>query len=353
MRHCGYVKISPPLRSLGLLLVLAIAALALVFQGLGTSNPHAPGPRGRPESGNPNSLLRLSYDRWQVVGKPGLELGAFNQPRGVTGLADGSFVVADRSARVQHFDSSGRAISVFTLKDHALGNPKGLCGLPNGNLLICDTHYGRVLEMTLSGQIVKQWGGPGKEPGQFVHPLSCAVDERAGVAYVVEYGAYNDRIQKFRLDGTLIKTWGAFGSEPGQLARPSGITLDALGNVLVADAVNHRVQKFDPDGRLLLVFGAMGSEPGNLLYPYDIACAPDGKLYVVEFNNHRVSVFTPDGKFLKCLGGPGRDLGHFYEPWSLTVDRLGRLLVSDTKNSRIQMIQVSEPHQEAQLSLVK
>ena len=193
------------------------------------------------------------------------------------------------------FSADGKPLSLFTMKEHALGNPKGLCALPDGNLLVCDTHYGRVLEMTFAGDVVKTWGQPGKAPGQFTHPLSAAVDAKRGLAYIVEYGAYNDRVQVFSLDGTFVKCIGSFGDELGQFQRPSGIALDADGNFYVADAVNHRIQKFDPAGKALLAFGEFGKEPGQLKYPYDIAYW-DGLLYVAEFNNHRVSVFQFEGR---------------------------------------------------------
>lgn len=274
---------------------------------------------------------------WMLVGRTGKQFGEFNQPRGITVLADGSFVVADRSARVQHFSPSGRPLGIWEMPEHKNGNPKGLCALPNGNLLVCDTHYGRLVEMTIRGETIKEWGGYGKEPGQFTHPLSCVADVPHNAIYVVDYGGYNDRVQKYTLDGQFVKAWGGFGSEPGQFRRPSGVTVDSRGCVYVADAANHRLQKFDPDGRLLQVIGEEGRGDGQLSYPYDIACDAGDRLYVANYNNHRVEVFNTQGRFLESMGGPGRDPGCFKFPWSLTVDPRGRLLVSDTGNGRVQI----------------
>jgi DNA-binding beta-propeller fold protein YncE len=278
---------------------------------------------------------------WQTIGERGEAPGQLQQPRGITGLADGSFVVVDRMARVQHFSADGQPLHLWSMFEHNLGNPKGITALPDGNLLVCDTHYGRVLIMSIDGKLLQTWGTPGLGPAQFTHPLSAAVDAARSVAYVVEYGAYNDRIQKFKLDGTFLKAWGKTGDQPGELSRPSGITLDKDGNVFVADACNHRIQKFDPEGKLLNVFGKMGTNPGELRYPYDIAAGPDGLLYVAEFNNHRVSVWDVDGNFVRHIGGPGAGEMQFANPWSLTVDARGRLLVSDTGNHRIQIIDLA------------
>lgn len=321
-------------RSVFLLAVSGVLAAVLLFWNGAAKHEPAPKPAGKDAAAAPS---------WTIVGRQGLELGGFNQPRGITAFPDGSFVVADRSARVQHFSADGKPLALWIMQEHALGNPKGLAALPNGGLLVCDTHYGRVMEMSIEGKVVRQWGGPGKEPGQFVHPLSCAVDARAGVAYVVEYGAYNDRVQKFKLDGTFIKAWGGFGSEPGRLNRPSGVAVDRQGCVWVADACNHRIQKFDAEGTLLGAYGDLGSQEGQLSYPFDLACAPDGEVFVAEFNNNRVSVFDAEGRFVRVMGMAGTQPGEFNQPWSLTVDAQGRLLVSDTRNNRVQIIQASKP----------
>ena len=274
---------------------------------------------------------------WQQVGRTGPELGAFNQPRGVTVLEDGSFIVVDRSSRVQHFSARGVAFSLWEMPEHAKGNPKGLCILPNGHLLVCDTHYGRLVEMTIEGDTVREWAGYGQAPGQFTHPLSCVADVRHDAVYVVDYGGYNDRVQKFTLDGRFVKAWGRFGSEPGQFRRPSGVAVDSRGQVYVADAANHRIQKFDGEGTLLDIIGEEGHGDGQLSYPFDIACDPEDRLYVADYNNHRVAVFAAQGVFLGSMGGPGQEEGRFKFPWSLTVDPRGRLLVSDTGNGRVQI----------------
>jgi DNA-binding beta-propeller fold protein YncE len=281
---------------------------------------------------------------WRAVGQGGAALGSFNQPRGITGFADGSFVVVDRSARVQVFDPSGRPQKLWTIRPDGFGiSPKGVAALPDGHLLFCDTHFSCLLEMTIEGKLVRTWGGPGTGPGRFVHPLACAVDRKGGWVYVAEFGGYNDRIQKFGLDGQVRAVWGGFGTAPGQMRRPSGVTVNPAGQVAVADAVNHRIQVFAPDGKLLRIFGEEGRQEGQLRYPYDIACGPEGHWYVAEYNNHRVSVFDGQGGLVRILGGAGTALGAFHWPWSLTVDPLGRLLVSDTGNHRIQILPLTRP----------
>src|SRR6476620_11212092 len=43
----------------------------------------------------------------------------------------------------------------------------------------------------------------------------------------------------------------------------TGIAVDSLDNVYVADSSSNRVEKYSPDGELLLTFGAPGSGVGQ------------------------------------------------------------------------------------------
>ncbi|MCZ7644159.1 MAG: SMP-30/gluconolactonase/LRE family protein [Planctomycetota bacterium] len=336
---------SPAFRVLVVLGFVTAGAAALLWWAPGAPEAQDPGVAQvveRDTGVDSDRTVAPARDGWTGIGHEGLDLGGFFQPRGIAGLPDGGFIVVDRKARVQRFDARGRAVSVWSMSDHALGNPKDIDLLPNGNLLVVDTHYGRVLEMTLDGAIARQWGDSGLEPGRFTHPIAVAVDLKRRVAYVAEYGAYNDRIQKFDAAGVLLKVWGAFGDQPGQMRRPSGLAVDPQGDLWVADSVNHRLQKFDPEGRLLGVYGEMGDGPGQLRFPYDLDCDSKGRIYVAEFGNHRVSVYNADGTFARHLGGPGDALGRFHCPWSLAVDDADRLLVSDTANHRVQTLDLSK-----------
>ena len=95
-----------------------------------------------------------------VIGSQGDALGQFQRPRGIATFPDGSFVVVDRAGRVQTFNAEGQATRLWRMRETSNGNPKGLCALPDGNILVCDTHYSRVLVMTQSGEILKHWAGP-------------------------------------------------------------------------------------------------------------------------------------------------------------------------------------------------
>ncbi|MCC6989589.1 MAG: hypothetical protein IT181_11360 [Acidobacteria bacterium] len=75
----------------------------------------------------------------------------------------------------------------------------------NGHVFISDGYANaRVLEYTADGRKVREWGTPGKGPGQFVLPHSIQID-RAGVVYVAD--RENGRVQRFDQAGKYLGEW--------------------------------------------------------------------------------------------------------------------------------------------------
>lgn len=266
-----------------------------------------------------------------VIGSRGLTMGKFNRPRGIAcNDASGVLYVVDWSGRVQIFSRDGGVRGGWMMPKVEKGKPEGLCLNLNGNILVTDTHYSRIVEFTPQGKLLRAFGSYGQEPGQFIYPVAICVDP-AGAIYVSEYGE-NDRVQKFDAEGNFIRAWGSFGIEPGQFQRPSGLALNG-DELFVADAVNHRLQVFSLDGELRRVIGRQGRAPGEFTYPYDVSIQDDA-VYVVEFGNRRVQKLTLAGEPLAQMGSGGNNDGCFADPWKLTAGASG-VFVSDTYNHRV------------------
>jgi tripartite motif-containing protein 71 len=56
--------------------------------------------------------------------------------------------------------------------------------------------------------------------------------------YVYVSDTSNDRIVKLSPQGKPFQYWGSIGSGPGQFNSPAGLTVDAKGNLFVADTDN-------------------------------------------------------------------------------------------------------------------
>ena len=231
------------------------------------------------------------------------------------------------------------------------------------------------------------FGRPGNIDGRFDYPRAIALDEARGRIYVVDKSA---RVQRFSLDGRLETWWRMPAFENG---KPTGIAVDDLGRVLVADTHEHRVAIFSPDGDLLETHGGLGMDPGEFVYLTDVAKGPDGTWFVSEYGgndrvqifnrdwepigaigafgeavyekdgeillsrpqslcwddaagelfiadavNHRIVVTDAVGNRLRTLGGPGIEPGRLSYPYDLAVEPEGTLLVVEFGNNRIQRL---------------
>jgi uncharacterized protein (TIGR03663 family) len=198
-------------------------------------------------------------------------------------------------------------------------------------------------------QQIGEVGVPGTAPGQFSFPRAVTVDA-GGQIYVADSG--NNRIQVFGPDGTFLRQWGntckldtgesCQGDGRGQFNEPWGIAVDGDGNVYVSDTWNHRIQKFDNQGNFITMWGQFGSTSGELgqaglFYgPRSVTLGQDGNVYVMDTGNKRIQAFTPDGEYVAQYGGAGVVEGRFDEPVGLAQDAAGNWYVADTWNRRIQ-----------------
>jgi DNA-binding beta-propeller fold protein YncE len=271
-----------------------------------------------------------------VWGIHGTKAGWLQKPRVAAFDGRDQLYIADLTDRIQVFDRDGRYLRGWRTPDLNVDGPSGLTVDRLGRLLVADTHFYRVLVYSNQGELLFQIGDgvQGSTPGRFGYPTDVVID-RAGNFYVSEYGE-NDRIQVFSPEGKWLRQWGGHGLEPGEFLRPRALAIDDRDRIYVADSCNHRIQVFDTRGKLLDSWGTRGTAPGQMSYPYDLAIGPDGALYVCEYGNQRVQKFTLDGEPLGLWGGPGRGPGQLFNPWALAVDGQGAVSVIDTNNHRVQ-----------------
>jgi sugar lactone lactonase YvrE len=116
-------------------------------------------------------------------------------------------------------------IEVGGLQEPALTPFRGATDIafaPNGRIFICDGYANaRILEYTVDGKKLREWGSVGTGPGQFHLPHSIVVDEN-NILYIAD--RENGRIQKFDLDGKFL-------SEFPNLGRTYSLKLGANGTL--------------------------------------------------------------------------------------------------------------------------
>lgn len=279
----------------------------------------------------------------EVWGQQGGQPGCFQKPRAMAIDEQDRLFIVDKAARIQVFDRDGQFQHGWRTPESYFGKPTGLTFDNDGNLMVADTHYYRILFYTPSGELLPQktiGGVEGQEPGQFGWVTDCVQDSQ-GNYYISEYGEL-DRVQKFSPSGEYLWGWGSQGDGPLQFKRPQNLAIDERDHLWVVDACNHRISVYDVSGdgpELLQQWGEPGSAAGQLRYPYDIVLDGD-HVYLCEFGNHRVQKFTRDGKYVGHWGSHGREPGELHNPWSIVKDSKNRLHVLDTYNQRVQRLRL-------------
>jgi DNA-binding beta-propeller fold protein YncE len=272
----------------------------------------------------------------RIWGVHGVKPGRLHKPRAAAFDAEDHLYLADLTDRIQVFDRDGRYLRGWRTPEFNVDGPSGLTVDRDGRLLVADTHFYRVLVYSPEGELLFQLGDgvQGTTPGRFGYPTDVVID-REGNFYVAEYGE-NDRLQVFSPEGKWLRQWGGHGYEPGEFMKPRALAIDERDRLFVADSCNHRIQVFDTRGKLLHSWGSQGDGPGEMNYPYDLTIGPDHCLYVCEYANHRVQKFTLDGEPLGVWGTAGKKPGQLYNPFALAVDREGYVSVIDSNNHRVQ-----------------
>jgi streptogramin lyase len=197
------------------------------------------------------------------------------------------------------------------------------------------------------------------DAARFQSPGGVAADS-AGNVYVADTG--NNAIRKISPSGAVITLAGLAGSRGGldrlgSAARfwaPFGITVDRMGNILVAEVANSAIRKISAAGQASTLAGLAGNPGTNdgvgdnaqFRNPWGVAADGNGTVYVADTSSSTIRKITPAGAvstLAGLAGNPGSSDGvggqaRFSNPHGVAVDNAGNLYVADTGNNTLRKI---------------
>ena len=220
---------------------------------------------------------------------------------------------------------------------------------PDASVLVVDGYGDRIMKLAADGtfQVFAPCSLLASEAwNQSTCVAGLAVDAR-GQVYVSDWG--NHRILRISPDGSKLKVVVGSGL-PGsaldaehplatELDGPGELTLDAAGDLLIADSENGRVLKLDvianrisvavggltkdSQGRLFTREGK-GRVADDRFHPHKVLTAPGGRLVIQDIWNGdmRILEILPDQEEVRVLAGRG-----WHRGWhQIALDETGALL---------------------------
>ncbi|MSX20889.1 MAG: hypothetical protein F2795_01105 [Actinobacteria bacterium] len=259
--------------------------------------------------------------------------------------------------------------------DADLGHPQALALDADGNLYIADfaTHRIRKVDhttgfiTTVAGNGTYGDGGDGDLAinAQLRDPADVAVDT-AGNLYIADNG--NHRIRKVDHTTGFISTIAGTGTAGysgdsglainAELHYPTSVSLDAAGNIYLADVSNNVVRKITAaTGYITTVAGnGTGGYSGDsgvatsaqMNSPQEAIVDTDGNLYIADSSNNRIRKVDHTTGYITTIAGngtagysgdgdPATDAQINY-PGLMALDADGNLFFADYSNHRIRKV---------------
>jgi hypothetical protein len=195
------------------------------------------------------------------------------------------------------------------------------------------------------------------------YPTRVSIDI-SGNIYIADYA--NNRIRKVDHNSGIITTVAGNGTAgysgdngpatSASLRSPLGVSVDASGNIYIADTDNNRIRKVDISGTISTLAGngtptfAGDNGPAtsaSLNFPVGVSVDTSGNIYIADTDNHRIrkvdisgTISTLAGNGTPTFAGDGGDatLASLNLPTSVSVNDSGNIYIADFANNRIREV---------------
>ena len=284
-----------------------------------------------------------------------------------------------------------------------INGSRGIAADASGNVFIADTGNERIRQFVVGGNINTLAGGGSGNDGSVATTAilgagrGVALDS-AGNLYIAD--TYNNRIREVTpgnppnsfgtittIAGTGIAGFAGNGKPAlsAQLNFPSGVAVDGVNNIYIADTGNFAIRKVDPTSLLIsnvagipqqsCKAGSSCGDGGPALSatfgkPTSVAVDSAGNLYVADAAEHAVRVVNmgsttltigavsiPPGSIQTVAGTIGKvctkaskgscgdngpaNIANLNDPFGVAVDSSGNIFIADTGDNRIREVVIA------------
>jgi sugar lactone lactonase YvrE len=264
-----------------------------------------------------------------------------------------------------------------------LNHPSSLALDGAGNMYIADKYHHRIRKVnastglisTIAGNDNPAYTGDGGSAtlATLNSPWSVALDG-AGNLYIADTG--NNVIRRIAASTGIIATVAGTGTvgysgdggpaTAANLNQPQGVTVDAAGNLYIADTFNHRIRRVDAvSGSISTVAGNGFTNPNGsggyagdggpavdaeLNCPFAVAFDSAGNMYIPDASNNVVRVVDPSGVIATFAGtgeagfsgdGAAATAAQMWSPSGVAVDPAGNVYIADTQNNCIRKVSLA------------
>jgi uncharacterized protein (TIGR03437 family) len=207
-----------------------------------------------------------------------------------------------------------------------LSGPTGIAVDAAGDIFVGDSGNARVRRISASGIITTVAGGGtgmvyvegGAATSTEFNDISGLALDASGNLFVSDSG--DDVVRMVSPKGivTTVAGTGTYGyagdggpALQARLANPSGLTIDGLGNIFIADSSNSCVRKVAVDGTITTFagtgFSGFSGDNGpalnaQLAYPRGVALDGSGNLLIADSDNYRIRKVSANGTISTVAG---------------------------------------------------
>ncbi len=279
---------------------------------------------------------------WTTLGKRGSGVNQFNSPSGIVVDMAGRIYVADSNNHriVRMNDMGGAGWTTLGSRGNSVNqfnSPSGIFVDAAGRIYVADSGNHRVVR-------VNDMTGAGWTTLSECHQYSCT----ASNLFRRPSGIFVDKLGRIYVaDGHIVRVndmTGAGWTALGTCLRPfecpgvkqfsaAGIFVDAMRRIYLADSHGRIIRISGADSTS---FGTNGFGIHQFSHPSGIFVDAAGRIYVADSDNHRVvRINDITGSGWTTLGSRGSGFNQFNSPSGIFVDAEDRIYVADSGNRRI------------------